>query len=75
MKTTDDNKKILRIREAYGSIRQVQCVGERLYRDVRCEDVILETDFDRTAWEACGPKERVRIELDRPQDCNISYIH
>lgn len=51
-------EKIVRIRPAFGTVRQVLVKGERYYRETRENHVILENEYDVKAWEDCGPVSR-----------------
>lgn len=62
MKTVE-GEKITKIREGYGTVRQILVEGERLYRDVRRDNVVFEIPADEKAWDHCGPRMRAHVDL------------
>ena len=57
MKTVD-GEKVVKIRPAFGTVRQILVEGEIYYREVRRADVVIENPVDEEAWDLCGPKPR-----------------
>lgn len=62
MKTSEGDK-VVKIREAFGSIRQILVEGESYYREARRDDVVFECPADEIAWDVCGPRQRVHVDL------------
>lgn len=57
MKTVQ-GEKVVKIRPAFGSIRQILVEGEHYYREARREHVVFERPHDEQAWDVCGPVHR-----------------
>lgn len=69
----DTGEKIVAIRRAYGSVRQVLPEGKAYYRDAREEHVILENAADEHAWKECGPQPEFNyIDLREP---GLRYVY